>query len=258
MRYNLLAVSLLLSVGFLNQCTPLGLAVGAGATVGRAASRDGGIGEAWTDTKINTFINDAWFKHSTQMFNKLDLNVQEGRVLIAGSVPNQQMRVDAVRLAWQAPGVRQVINEIQVKNSEGISGYARDAWINKQIRWRLVFDRNIQSINFSFDTVGGVVYLMGVGRDQEELSRVIYHARAISYVREVVSYVRLQGQARPASVANQAGGQGKAAVRYIAPNTGSSSLQNTTQATMPAPANAAVVEESLSDLPPAGTPRGYQ
>lgn len=258
MRCRLLVLSLLVSTSFLVQCTPLGLAVGAGATVGNAAARDGGLSEAWSDTKITTFINDAWFKHSTEMFRRLNLTVKEGRVLVTGTVPNQQFRVDAVRLAWQAPGVRQVINEIQVKDSDGISGYARDVWINKQMRWRLVFDKNIQSINFNFDTVGGVVYLMGVARDQEELSRVIYHARAISYVREVVSYVRLQGQAKPAAMANQVGSTNKAPVRYIEPNTGSQVLQNNVQPTVPAPSNAAVVEESLSDLPPAGQPRGYK
>lgn len=253
-----LTFALLVSAVFLNQCTPLGLAAGAGATLGNAAARDGGLSEAWTDTKITTFINDAWFKHSTEMFRRLNLTVREGRVLVSGTVPNQQLRVDAVRLAWQAPGVRQVINEIQVKDSDGISGYARDVWINKQMRWRLVFDRNIQSVNFNFDTVGGVVYLMGVARDQEELSRVIYHARAISYVREVVSYVRLQGQTKPAAVANQQGTADKAPVRYIQANTGSQVLENNVQDTMPAPANAAVVEESLGDLPPAGQARGYK
>jgi osmotically-inducible protein OsmY len=178
-------------------CTPIGAAVGAGATVGTAAAREGGVGQAWTDTRIQAYINDAWFRHNTDMFRKLDLTVREGRVMITGVVPDQQMRLDAVRLAWQAPYVRQVINEIRVENSEGISGYARDSWIQTQLRTKLVFDREIQSINYSFDCVSGVVYLMGVARDQEELERVIAHARGISYVKEVVSYVRLRTDTRP-------------------------------------------------------------
>jgi osmotically-inducible protein OsmY len=178
-------------------CTPIGAAVGAGATVGTAASREGGVGQAWTDARIKVYINDAWFRHNTDMFRKLDLTVREGRVMITGLVPDQQMRLDAVRLAWQAPYVRQVINEIRVENSEGISGYAKDSWISTQLRTKLVFDRDIQSINYSFDCVAGVVYLMGVARDQEELNRVIGHARGISYVKEVVSYVRLRTDIRP-------------------------------------------------------------
>jgi osmotically-inducible protein OsmY len=174
-------------------CTPVGLAVGTGAAVGTAAGREGGIGQTMTDKRIHLYINDAWFKQSTDMFRKLNLNVTEGRVLITGVVQDQQTRLDAVRLAWQAPGVKQVINEIKVENSEGISGYTRDTWIGTQLRSRIMFDKYVESINYSNEVVGGVVYMMGVAQSQEELNRVINHARSIRYVKEVVSYVRLRG-----------------------------------------------------------------
>ncbi len=188
-----LGLSVLVQTG----CTPIGAAVGVGAGVGTAAAREGGVGEAWSDTRIQAYINDAWFRYNTDMFAKLDMTVREGRVLITGNVPTQQMRLDAVRLAWQAPSVRQVINEIRVENSEGISGYTRDTWISTQLRTKLIFDREIQSINYSFDCVGGIVYLMGIARDQEELNRAINQARSIAYVKEVVSYVRLRTEPRP-------------------------------------------------------------
>jgi osmotically-inducible protein OsmY len=174
-------------------CGPAGLAVGAGAAVGTAASREGGIGQTMADKRIHMYINDAWFKRSTEMFRKLNLSVTEGRVLVTGVVQDQQTRLDAIRLAWQAPGVKQVINEVKVENSEGISGYTRDTWIGTQLRSRMVFDKYIESINYTNEVVGGVVYMMGVAQNQEELNRVINHARSIRYVKEVVSYVRLRG-----------------------------------------------------------------
>lgn len=186
-----------LSLLITSACTPIGAAVGAGATVGTAAAREGGIGQAWTDTRIRAYILDAWFRHDSEMFRKLEMTVREGRVLITGQVAKQEQRVDAVRLAWQAPGVRQVINEIRVEGSDGISGFARDSWITTQLKTKMIFDRDIQSINYSFDCVGATVFLMGVARDQEELDRVINHARNISYVKEVVSYVRLRTDPRP-------------------------------------------------------------
>lgn len=181
----------------LQGCTPIGAAAGAGAAVGTAAAREGGIGQGISDAKIHAYIADAWFRHNVDMYRALELNVRENRVMITGRVPDPQWRVDAVRLAWQAPDVRQVINEIRVENSEGISGYTRDAWISTQLKTKLVFDKEIRSIDYNFDCVGGVVYLMGIGRDQEELDRVIAHARSIAYVKEVVSYVRLRSDIRP-------------------------------------------------------------
>jgi osmotically-inducible protein OsmY len=191
------AALLLLPLLFAQGCTPIGIAAGTGAVVGTAASKEGGIGQAWSDTRIKTYIADAWFRHNVDMFRKLDMTVREGRVMITGVVQDPQWRVDAVRLAWQAPYVRQVINEIRIENSEGISGYSRDVWISTQLKTKLVFDKDIRSIDYNFDCVGAVVYLMGIARDQEELDRVIAHARSISYVKEVVSYVRLRTDPRP-------------------------------------------------------------
>jgi osmotically-inducible protein OsmY len=193
---KILAVSCVVLLG-IQGCTPIGVAAGAGAAVGTAASREGGIGQGWSDTKIHAYIADAWFRYNVDMYRVLELNVREGRVLITGRVQNPQWRVDAVRLAWQAPSVRQVINEIRVENSEGVSGYARDSWIDTQLKTKLIVDSDVRSIDYNFDCVGGVVYLMGIGRDQEELDRVIAHAREIPYVKEVVSYVRLRTDVRP-------------------------------------------------------------
>jgi osmotically-inducible protein OsmY len=178
----------------LQACSPLGLATGAGATVGMAAAQEGGISTAYTDTKIRAQINELWFRHDVEMFRKVDMTINQGRVLLTGVVQNPEHRVEAVRLAWQPKDVKQVINEITVAESDGITGFARDKWISTRLRTAITFDRNIQSINYSIDTVQGTVYLMGVAQSQAELNRVIGTARTIPDVRRVVSYVKLLGQ----------------------------------------------------------------
>ena len=175
-------------------CTTLGVALGAGAKTGIEAAKEGGISRAVTDFTIQTQINNLWFQQDVDIFRKLDLTVNQGRVLITGVVQNSQHRVDAVRLAWQPKGVKQVINEIRVAESEGLPGYARDVWITTQLRTKLTLDKDVQSINYSIDTVQGGVYLMGVAQNQNELNKVIDQARTISGVKEVVSYVKFAGQ----------------------------------------------------------------
>lgn len=193
---NLSAAKIALLAGLLvlPGCSTAGVAVGAGATVGIAAAKEGGLKRAFNDTKIRAQITDNWFSHDVEMFRRLSLTVTEGRVLVTGVVPNPDMRVDAIRLAWQAKGVEQVINEVQVDDGEGVKGYARDSWITAKLRTKLTLDRQIQSINYTVETVGGTVYLMGVAQDDTERQRVIDHARDTGYVREVVSYVRLRGE----------------------------------------------------------------
>lgn len=175
----------------LSGCSTTGIAVGAGAATAVAASEERGIGGAISDTAIETQINALLLQHGFETFRKVSVKSYERRVLLTGLVQTPQMRLDAVRLAWQADGVREVINEIEVTDKGGAQAYARDVWISTQLRTKLLLDKEIKSINYSVETVGGTVYLMGFARSSEELARVHAHARNLAYVRRVVSYVRM-------------------------------------------------------------------
>ena len=140
-------------------------------------------------------------------------------------VQKPEARVEAVRLVWQVSGVREVINEIRVADSAGIIGFARDTWITTRLRAEMTFDRDIQAINYSIDTVQGTVYLMGVARNQVELNRVMEIARTISDVKQVVSYVKMSSdivppaQEPPTPLAPvNSGNNGSTAAPLAAPN----------------------------------------
>jgi len=187
----LLSVS---SLMLLNACTPLGMATGAAAGVGTAASKEGGLRGAITDGGIKAAINEAWFKYNIETFSKLSTTVNQGRVLLTGVVQDPEDRVEAVRLVWQVEGVKQVMNEIRVADSEGLPGFVRDNWITTRLRTALTFDGGVQSLNYSIDTVQGVVYLMGVAMNQNELNKVLQTARTIPNVKQVVNYVKMVGE----------------------------------------------------------------
>ena len=178
----------------ISSCSPIGLAAGAGATIGSAAAREGGVSGAASDVRIKALVSDKWFRYNLDTFAKLNLTVDEGRVLITGVVQNPEDRVEAVRLAWQVDGVTQVINEIRVADSDGVQGYVRDTWITTRLRTALTFDSEVQSINYTIDTVQGTVYLMGVAQSRAELDRVLAVARTIPHVKQVISYVKQAGE----------------------------------------------------------------
>lgn len=167
-------------------------AIGAAATTGVAASSQKGIGGTADDTVIRATINSLWMDINIDMWRELGLDVSEGRVLITGKVDNPEWRVAAVKAAWRAQGVKEVINEIKVTDQGGPGNYARDVWISSQLRSRLLFDKQVMSVNYSIDTVDQVVYLMGIARNQKELDVVVNYARSLSYVKQVVNYVILR------------------------------------------------------------------
>ncbi len=178
-------------------CTPVGVAVGVGAAGGIAATQERGFGAAIDDTRIRIEINHYWLQFSEELYRKVGLQVHEARVLLTGIVKEPTMRVDAVRLAWQAEGVREVINEIEVAEAGDLIDAVRDSGISRRLDAKLMLDREIRSINYSAVAVGGVVYLIGVAHDEAELQRVIDHARDIPYVRRVVSHVRVKNVPAP-------------------------------------------------------------
>jgi osmotically-inducible protein OsmY len=193
-----LVAALLLSALALNGCAAPFIAAGAaGAGTGVAATRSGGLGQTYTDTQISNSVHSAWSDYNPNMLDDLSYKVFEGRVMIVGSTPRSEFRDEAVKLTWQAEGVRQVINEIHVEAKPTFSDNARDSWISTQFKTRLISDRGIQLINFTFITSNSVIYVIGVARDQEELNLVLNHARNISYVKDVVSYIRMNGTDRP-------------------------------------------------------------
>ena len=169
-----------------------GVVVGAGAAVGVTAMEERGLEGASRDTKIEAQIISAWFDKDKNMVVKAGVEVYEGRVLLTGAVDDANLRADLVRLAWTVPDVKEVINEIQ--NSSRQTNLARDTWITTQIKAKITFDREVLAINYKIETVGGIVYFIGIAQNQAELDRVIGHARGITYVKNVISHVRVKGK----------------------------------------------------------------
>jgi len=168
------------------------LAMAGCAELVTAPQSEKGFRRGVADTEIRIAINDLWFKADEEMFRKVNLQVEEQRVLLTGVVQKPDQRVEAVRLAWQAPGVREVINEIQVADRSGLDDQAKDSWITTQLETTLLFDGEISSVNYSIETVNRAVFIMGVAQNQAELDRVIAHAKEIDSVRRVVSYALLK------------------------------------------------------------------
>lgn len=169
-----------------------GAVIGAGATAGTAAMEERGLSGAADDTALRLRINALLSDKDERLWRKVGLQVYMGRVLLTGTVETAEMRAEAVKLAWTAKGVKEVINEIQIAGPGGASGFARDTWISTQLKSALLFDKQVSSINYSIETVGGTVYLIGLAQDRVELDRVMNHARSLNYVKKVVNYVKIK------------------------------------------------------------------
>jgi osmotically-inducible protein OsmY len=181
----------------LSACSPIGMAVGAGATVTNMAMEERGFGNAVRDNAIWVDINGRLLNKDSKLFQNVNLQVQEGRVLLTGYVTKPEDRVEATRVAWEPDGVREVVDDIKIGRTRDFGDYSEDEWLIQQINLKLFMDRDIRAINYSVDCIRSTVYLMGVARTQAELQRAIDHVRDVPYVRAVVNEVRVKSDPLP-------------------------------------------------------------
>lgn len=154
------------------------------------------------ERKLNKAVDDftIWgqIKHNylekdiNNLLIGINVKVIEGVVHLTGNVKNPESRINAVRLAWKPYGVKEVINEIQVSQKSDLLQYAKDKWISAQISGKLLANEEVHSINYSSETVNGIVYLMGIARDEKELNLVTHIASRIQGVKRVISHVILK------------------------------------------------------------------
>lgn len=190
-RSHLLALTVVtvFIAGSVSGCASL--IIGGAATAGVAAYQERGISGVAADTTTATKLRAKLLEADDKLFRDVGIEVYEGRVLLTGRVATEDMRAEAVKLAWSVDSTKDVINELLVSESP-LSDMANDSWITAKLTSKITVDEKIFSINYSIETVGGVIYLIGIAQDQAELDRVINHARSIDSVQRVVSHVRVK------------------------------------------------------------------
>lgn len=187
-----LTFTLLFSIPVLNACTPIGVVVGAGATAGSMALEERGFKQGSKDLAMGLEINKLLVEKDSALFLNVGVTVHEARILLTGAVSDQDSRLSALAIVWKIDGVEEVINEIQITEEGGILDRSRDTIVKVKLASTLTFDEEVHAVNYYSSVVNGTVYLFGIAQDEKEIARVIDHAKQLSYVRRVVSHMRLK------------------------------------------------------------------
>lgn len=181
----------LLALVIISACTPI---VATGSTAANLVTlQDRSVGTTIDDSTIYGRITDALVTlDSKEAYRGIAVEVSEGRVLLTGQVKDATNAEKAIKAAWSVPGVREVINEVQVvPGSNSPLVYANDSIVTAQAKSRLIAARGIASSNYNIETVNGIVYVMGVARDEAEHKRAMNIISRAMGARKVISHVRV-------------------------------------------------------------------
>ena len=168
------------------------VATGTAVKVVTVNQEDRSIGEFVDDAIIKTVIKNAYFDQNETLFFGIDVEVSQARVLLTGTVESIDLKIEATRIAWGVNGVQTVINEIQISNSDNILNYADDLVISTKVKGKLILNENINSLNYSVETVNKIVYIIGIASNQDERDLVVDTAKEVFGVHEVIDYITIK------------------------------------------------------------------
>ena len=186
----LIFVFIPLLVFHLSSCAQV--VTGTAVKVATVSQEERSIGEFVDDAIIKTVIKNTYFDQSENLFFNIDVEVSQGRVLLTGTVENVDLKIEATRIAWGVNGVKTVINEIQISNTDSILNFADDLVISTKILGKLMLEEEINSLNYNIETVNKLVYIMGIARTEKERELVISIARDVYGVEEVIDYINIK------------------------------------------------------------------
>jgi len=186
----------------------------------------------------------------------VDVEVLEGVALLSGRVPRPEDRIEAERIAWSAPQVDSIGNEIFIGDKQGVIRNTKDGLLEKTVRSRLIASKTVEARELNVETHNGIVYILGLVDNVEERDKATQIASTTRGAKEVVSYIRVKGlDTQPSSP--EASYAAAPQPVYIAPEeivTGSPSLPTSPLANVPGGSEVTIVPAqpgNLTDLPPA-------
>ena len=170
-------------------CSPSGILATGGGTAMVVAEGDRSLGTVVDDATVKINIAAKFLNAGNNLFVDINTTVLEGRVLLTGLVDNQELRIEAVRLVWEIEGVREVVNEIEIGNRDGIKDYAKDLWINTQARGVAAKTIGLRVVAYNFETINGKIYIAGITTKPDQLDMLIESLKTIKGVTEIINYV---------------------------------------------------------------------
>ena len=165
------------------------------------AAREKTIQDTRSDIAISVTLTADFITRGLKMpGNSVNFTVNEGRVLLTGIVRDSQKAKSAQEISWTAIGVKEVIDEIQLREEgmvfKDFPSAFRDYLITAEVESRLLVTRDVIWPNYKITTVGSTVYLLGVAVNDFEMQRVLTVVSRIYGVEKVVNHVLLRDDQR--------------------------------------------------------------
>jgi len=146
---------------------------------------------------------DTWITSATRVRllaagRDVSVHTREGEVTLFGVVPSAETRRAAEEDARKVPGVRRVVNHLQVvppAKQEAVK--AHDDAIGRSVRQAIADHSDLRDARIDVDVKNGVAHLEGSVPSTDQLAAAVRVARATRDVRSVENDLRIEAKPSP-------------------------------------------------------------
>ncbi|NIZ03380.1 BON domain-containing protein [Thalassospira lucentensis] len=167
--------------------------------------------DQWLDTQIKSGILGEFAKLDHTYLMDVNVDIWKQEVLVTGMVDSKAKYYDVMSLIKQDKRIKTIHDHLEVADAAKIEAYRKaedehgknavptdsatqsvsDVWIEGQIKALLLAEKGVSSVNYRWQSVNNIVYIMGEAQTDPELKKVLSIVRRIKGVKRVVSYIKL-------------------------------------------------------------------
>ncbi|OSQ37160.1 BON domain-containing protein [Thalassospira mesophila] len=170
--------------------------------------------DQWLDTKIKTGILGDFAEADHSYLIDVNVDIWKQQVMVTGMVDSKGKYYDVMSIIRQDKRIKKIYDHLQIADAQTVAEYrdaeqkygeesavpadsaqqsVSDAWIESQIKALLLAEKGVGSVNYRWQSVGNVVYIMGQSANKTEYDKVLSIVRRIKGVTKVVSHVSVIG-----------------------------------------------------------------
>lgn len=165
--------------------------------------------DQWLDTQIKSGILAEFSKVDHTYLIDVNVDIWKQQVMVTGMVDSKGKYYDVISLIKQDDRIKALYDHLEIADEDTIEAYhsaedqygknavptdsatqsVSDVWIEGQIKALLLAEKGVSSVNYRWQAVNNIVYIMGEAQSDEELDKVLSIVRRIKGVKRVVSHI---------------------------------------------------------------------
>ena len=169
---------------------------GVGAIALSSSAQEKGLGTSINDKVIYVKLRNAIYDWDPSVSQKISISVDNGSILITGTLRNIDSKINLTKVIWEIKGVKEVNNKVQISETNNLKNIAKDLASLGEIRAKLMASKQLNSLNFSVDVVNNIAYISGIASNEEEISIVTQIAQEARFIKEVQNFVKVNKDKR--------------------------------------------------------------